>query len=75
MPRLDLRPHFRYAAPKNGPRALKTKAAPETLTAGSAASPWCNPLNGMDSYAGDLAGFSDSGEGFDGNPEQLSLEL
>jgi hypothetical protein len=75
MRRLDLRPQFRYAASKSGRRAKTTTTAPEILAAGSTASPWSNPLNGMDFYAGDLTGFSDSGEGFDSNLEQISLGL
>ena len=44
-------------------------------SSGFGASPWSNPLNGMDYYAGDLAGFSDSDDAFDNNLDQVSLDL
>jgi hypothetical protein len=56
-----------------------TQAAAPQSFADVAASPWSNPLNGMDLYAGDLAGFgesfSDPGEGFDSNPDRIALDL
>ena len=74
MRRLNLRPEFRNAASKAG-RPKKNSTAPETFAAGSAASPWSNPLSGMDCYAGDLAGFNDSDDVFDNNLDQVSLDL
>jgi hypothetical protein len=74
MRRLNLRPQFRNAASKAG-RPKKNSTAPETFATGSAESPWSNPLNGMDYYAGDLAGFSDSDDAFDNNLDQVSLDL
>jgi hypothetical protein len=74
MRRLHLRPQFRNAASKAA-RPKKNSTAPETFAAGSGASPWSNPLNGMDCYAGDLAGFGDSDDAFDNSPDQVSLDL
>jgi hypothetical protein len=74
MRRLNLRPQFRNAASKAG-RPKKNSTAPETFAAGFGASPWSNPLNGMDYYAGDLAGFSDSDDAFDNNLDHVSLDL
>ena len=65
--RLDLRPQFRNAAFQTGRPSMTNAAAPQSF-ADPAAPPWSNPLNGMDHYAGDLAGFNESltdpGEGF-----------
>jgi hypothetical protein len=72
MRRFNLRPEFRNAASKAG-RPKKNSTAPETFAVGFTAPPWSNPLNGMDYYAGDLAGFSDSDDAFDNNPDQVSL--
>jgi hypothetical protein len=71
--RLDMRPKFRSAAAKTGRRSMSNPAPPETF-AGFDASPWSNPLNGLDFYAGDLAGFSEFDDGFDGNPAQIFLD-
>jgi hypothetical protein len=71
--RSDLRPQFRRGAAKAGSRG--GNLAPENFTAsGFAASPWCNPLNGLDFYGGDLGGFGDSNEAFDPGPDQVSFE-
>jgi hypothetical protein len=71
--RSDLRPQFRRGAAKAGIRGGNLAA--ETFTAsGFAASPWCNPLSGLDFYAGDLAGFGDSNEAFDPGRDQISFE-
>jgi hypothetical protein len=72
--RSDLRPQFRQEAAKTGRRA-GANLVPETFTAsGFTAPPWCNPLNGLDFYGGDLGGFGDSNEGFDPGPDQISFE-
>ena len=75
MRRHHLGPQFRNAAFKAGRRLMKNSTAPETVAAGFAASPWCDPLNGMDYYGGDLAGFSESDDTFDNNLDQVSLDL
>jgi hypothetical protein len=75
MRRLNLRPQFRNAASKTGRPRMKSSTAPETFAGGSGASPWSNPLNGMDYYIGDLAGFSESDDAFDNNLDQVSLDL
>jgi hypothetical protein len=74
MRRLHLRPQFRNAASKAG-RPKKNSTAPETFAGSFGASTWSNPLNAMDYYAGDLAGFSDSDEVFDNSLDQVSLDL
>jgi hypothetical protein len=61
MRRFDMRPQFRSASSKTGRRSMNNAASPDSFATGS---PWSNPLNGMDFYAGDLAGFSDSDEAF-----------
>jgi hypothetical protein len=74
MRRSDLRPQFIKAAGKAGQRPTKSGAAPETfIAAGSAASPWCNPLNGTDFCGGDLAGFGDCPD-TDMGIDRISLE-
>jgi hypothetical protein len=72
--RLNLRPQFKNAASKAG-RPKKNSTAPETFAAGFGKSPWSNPLNGMEDYVGDLAGFGDSDDAFDNNLDQVSLDL
>jgi hypothetical protein len=76
--RLDLWPQFRNAASQTGRPSMTNAAAPQSF-ADLAAPPWSNPLNGMDHYAGDLAGFSESfsdpGEGVDSNSDRISLDL
>jgi hypothetical protein len=74
MRRFDLRPQFKHAASRTGRRSMSNSAALETFAAGSAASPWSNPLIGIDLYGGDLAGFGDFDHGFDAGPEQVSLD-
>jgi hypothetical protein len=72
--RFNQRPKFRQAASKAGRRSTGN-VTPETFNAAAfAASPWCNPLNGLDFYGGDFAGFGDSNEGFDPGPDQISFE-
>ena len=51
-----------------------SNATPAETFAGFGASPWSNPLNGLDFYADDLAGFSDFDDGFDANPDQVFLD-
>jgi hypothetical protein len=62
MRRLDLRPQFRHAASRTGRRSSNPPTSAQTLR-GPGAPPWSNPLNGIDFYAGDLAGFADSDAG------------
>jgi hypothetical protein len=64
MRRFDMRPQFRNAASKAGRRSTANTAPPDTF-AGFTGSPWSSPLNGMDFYAGDLAGFADFDEGLE----------
>jgi hypothetical protein len=76
MRRSDLRPQFSKAAGKAGRLSAKYGRAVETLIAAAVpGSPWCNPLNGMDFYGSDLAGFSDLGTETDMGVNQNSLEL
>jgi hypothetical protein len=72
--RVHLRPQFIKAAAKAGRRSTMSSAAPDTIAVGSAASPWCNPLNGMDFYGSDLVGFSDSGAETDSGIDPISLD-
>jgi hypothetical protein len=72
MRRLDVRPQFRSAASKTSRRSM-SNAPPETF-AGFTGSPWASPLNGLDFYAGDLAGFTDFDQDFDQGLDHVSLD-
>jgi hypothetical protein len=75
MRRSGLRPQFSKAAGNAGRLAAKSGRALETLIGSAVAgSPWCNPLNGMDFYASDLAGFSDFCPDTDMGIDRNSLE-
>src|ERR1700730_14154270 len=75
MRRSDVRPQFGNAAAKAGRRSSTRSAPLETcITAAFVASPWCNPLNGIEFYGSNLAGFSDFGTETDMGIDHISLE-